>query len=65
MTAEVCDVDRRTRKLWRDDRAASLQRVADLAGDRFSWLLQLGREVHDSDTVISVSGAQLSMNPML
>jgi hypothetical protein len=36
---------RKQRKgLWRDDRAAVLDRVAELAGDRFSWLMTCAEE---------------------
>ena len=39
-----------------DDRSASLQRVADLAGDRFSLLLKLGNKVAKANPDMGVSG---------
>ena len=39
-----------------DDRSASLQRVADLAGDRFSLLLELGRKVANANPDMGVPG---------
>jgi hypothetical protein len=36
---------RKQKELWMDDRAAMLERVAELAGDRFSWLTRLGQGV--------------------
>jgi len=44
--------------LWMDDRSASLQRVADLAGDRFSWLLDLGDKVAKANSDMGVSGVE-------
>ena len=47
---------RKRKGLWMDDRSASLQRVADLAGDRFSWLLELGNKVAKANPDMGVSG---------
>ena len=38
-------------KLWHDDKAATLEEVADLVGDRFDWLRSVGAKACNMDAV--------------